>query len=447
MQYKIDNIKQNLKNEIKLIEKIFSNYNQYFLDYFYFLSFHHFYDNIENINNKHLRKFKDSINFEEQTKILMNYIISNNNEIKYKNVLIKKLIDFGGIISKINDKYFFSYSYLSNIAEIDKYHKDKNEIYYLPKSKISFPDKIYSVSCSNKSNKIYACLNHRKAVAIFQYNLIKKTMNLCEEEIRGLTYNPHFNKCIELVDDYVATSEMDEINIWFKFQDDNKFYSNVRRLLFAPKINDILLINNNYFISSHYESEIIVFYDINDSYKESIITDIKPYNYSNCLYLFNEYIIVNCINGISLISINTRQLVQFIEYSKPYDDINQIFIGNDDNIYISDFSSETFLVKYEFRDGYFVIKEKYKSIETDKKRAYFLANSSLFKMMCINDEDIIIWGKNMWILEETMNDSNKLTDNENEDELEEEKEEEESQMSESEINEISEEDSEEGSED
>ena len=43
---KIEGLKKNLLYEIELMEKMFSNYNKFFLNYTYFKNFEYFYDYI-----------------------------------------------------------------------------------------------------------------------------------------------------------------------------------------------------------------------------------------------------------------------------------------------------------------------------------------------------------------------------------------------------------------
>ena len=47
LNYKIEELKQNLLSEIDLMEKIFYNYNRYFINYTYFKNF----DNCKNYMN------------------------------------------------------------------------------------------------------------------------------------------------------------------------------------------------------------------------------------------------------------------------------------------------------------------------------------------------------------------------------------------------------------
>ena len=211
-----------------------------------------------------------------------------------------------------------------------------------------------------------------------------------------------------LVDNYLATYDTFEINIWFKFEDDIEYYSNIKKIRCGSleKISDILLINNNYFISSHYKSKIIKFYDINNSYKETIVSGIDCIDSSDSLLLFKGFIVINCIKGIALLSINTKELVQYLILNDNYYCKSKTVFRNDENIYIFGYFDNIYnkklsLLKLEFRDGLFNTKEKYKQIiMKDNNNRDGWGAIFLYKIICINNEDIIAWGPDIWILKE-----------------------------------------------
>ena len=63
---KIERIKRNLRSEIRLLKKLFFNFNQDYMDYNYYNEFHYFFKNNENsfFNDKYLKKFTNSPNFD-----------------------------------------------------------------------------------------------------------------------------------------------------------------------------------------------------------------------------------------------------------------------------------------------------------------------------------------------------------------------------------------------
>ena len=81
---KIELLKENLKNEISVLEKLFNNYSQSYINYTHFKNFIYFYENLKLFNNDYLSKFSKSIDFEEQTKHLLELLCNQklkNNEI------------------------------------------------------------------------------------------------------------------------------------------------------------------------------------------------------------------------------------------------------------------------------------------------------------------------------------------------------------------------------
>ena len=117
------------------------------------------------------------------------------------------------------------------------------------KAKINFNDKIYSVSFTNINNKIYICLLNEKVIKILDFNLDLKQLKICDEEIRDNSLH-HFNKFIHLFKEFVATSDNNNIIIWKKNSNNNNNYSKIKTIQLNTDINDLLLINNDYFISS-----------------------------------------------------------------------------------------------------------------------------------------------------------------------------------------------------
>ena len=410
---KINNLKDSLRNELDLYKKMFINYNQFFADYYYYINFQNFYDDFDSTNNTYIDLFSNSKFFDEQTEILVKFIIQKNRKNKkHKEGTLKRLLKFSnnGIISKINNKYFFSYSDKTNTVEIDKYHKEKKGIYYLPKSMIDFQYKIESVSCSSITNRIYACLSNKLVVKIFEYDLKDKTMVLCEEEIKddnSYLFISNFFKCIGLPKGFAATSDRDKISIWAKRDNNSKYYSNVKNINSYGKALDLLLINNNYFIAAHnyYNSDILVFYKTKNYKKSKILLDKCIFQQSNSLLKFKDYIIVNCFDGFALISIKSQELIQYRCNFKGYPN-KHICIGNNDEIYIINSSYNKICIKkLVFKDGFFKTKEEYKQIQLNKKVGKF--HNKEFRhlqMICVNNDDIIVWNRNIYILEEKDND-------------------------------------------
>ena len=71
---KIERIKQNLRIEIKLLKKLFLNFNINHIDYTYYSNFHSFLDSLKNYDNEYLKGFMESKSFEDKTKFIFNLI-------------------------------------------------------------------------------------------------------------------------------------------------------------------------------------------------------------------------------------------------------------------------------------------------------------------------------------------------------------------------------------
>ncbi len=218
---KIEELKQNLKDEISLLEKIVMNFNNTFINYNYFNVFKYINKNVCNQNNNNkLIEFYNTYNFEEKTKILFEvfkYLGKKKEEIvksQVNKVLINLSFDF---IKKISNDIFFGYSneyiYLLNYDEIQK------RIFY--NSKIPFKEKIYSVSSYDKKNRIFICLLNSRKILILDYNNFNINNNI-KEINDDLMFNNsnHFNKCIKLNDKVIAASDKFNIILWIENEND-----------------------------------------------------------------------------------------------------------------------------------------------------------------------------------------------------------------------------------
>ena len=172
------------------------------------------------------------------------------------------------IITKINDKYIFSNSYG---AEVKISYIDKNG-YLKPllKTIIEFRKPIHSASISPQKNKIYACLTKSRNVVIFNFDLENKLMEQNKVEIfdEGADW---FNKCIEIKDDHVVTADSKCIIIWEK---SNDTYIRKKILHLNIETNDLLLINDEFFVSSQTYEKTITFIDISNLEEDRIITNV-----------------------------------------------------------------------------------------------------------------------------------------------------------------------------
>ena len=398
---KIERLKNNLKSEIKLLKKMFSNFNQFFVDYSYYKNFKELK---EVFNNIYLKKFYNSFNFKEKSKNLIEALFYNKSKfISKKAVLVKKCKLVDDLIVVLNDNYFFCNSDKNKSVDISYYCIEDNQIY--SNSTIDFKEKIYSVSFSPEKNNIYACLYNQRVVKIFNLNT-KNKLKLCEEEIKDIKlFSSHFNKCIFLTNDYVATSDNYNINIWKKnYNNKINYYSNRSEIDLNTPTYDLLLVDNEYFISSQGNLKTITFLDIKNFKIQKTLSKIDSIKSFNCLFLIKNYIIINCYHNLKVIYTKTKELIQVIEI--PYELGNyKICVGNN-NIYLLGYINKNLSVlKKELIDNSFILTEEYKIIETDNN--FFNEESSIISSnnlnIIYNNGFIIILGKSFYLLKEKIN--------------------------------------------
>ena len=158
-------------------------------------------------------------------------------------------------------------------------------------------------------------------------------MELNNNEIKGENIlNDKYLKCIELPNNILAAIEDVEkiISLWNL---DN--YSNIDKISINETIGDILLINSDYFISSQPNAKTLIFHNINSINDNKIINNINSCESIHCLSSNKNYILVCSKEGISVISIKHKELIQYYDTSnKYYNSFDRcIKIDEDNNIY------------------------------------------------------------------------------------------------------------------
>ena len=167
--------------------------------------------------------------------------------------------------------------------------------------------------------------------------------------------------------------------------------------------------NNDYLAFNQYYVVSLIFININDDFKvEKEIENIDSIKNANCLFLLKDFIVVNCLKGLAIISIKTKEMVQYIENNIGYKN-KTICTDNEDNIYILNNSKNLELVKMALSDGIFVIKEEYKNIELENDKSNDSDESKSSDSGSFDDLDlnmiynrgyIILWNKFVYILKE-----------------------------------------------
>ena len=372
------------------MEKMYSNFNIYFLNYTYFTNFNYF----NNYMNNNKIKFDKCYLFSEFRDILDElFHISQINEPKEEEIEKKEEFEINnGLIKKINDEYFFSYSTREEvgISYIDKY----GNLSQLEKTKIEFRRNIHSISLSLRKNKIFACLTNYRKVIIFNFDLENKLMEQNKNEITDEEENK-FNKCIEINDDNIVTADNKYIVIWEKSVDT---YIHKKKILLNVETNDLLFVNDEYFVSSQSNEGKITFIDISNLKEDKIIKKIDSMDNYNCLFLLKNYIIVNCKEGLAIILLETKELIIYIQNyieicSKrlsTYNNVNDLYIYILYPFHCLNLRYKIFVMKLEDNNVKLIKKYKDTSSDTDEN----------FDFLKMNENTILIWGYNLHIYKE-----------------------------------------------
>ncbi len=119
-----------------------------------------------------------------------------------------------------------------------------------------------------------------------------------------------------------------------------------KSIKFKEKIFDLLLVNEDYFILNLYQKSQIIFIDNNKLKIIKEINGIEYINPDNCLFLFNPYIVINCSDGIVLIAIKTKELIQYLYFEILT--IKEIFLGKNEINIIENFFESIYYIKLIF---------------------------------------------------------------------------------------------------
>ena len=416
LNQKIIRLKRNIIDEKELFQKLIFNFNQSFINYSYFSNFIYLNKYTNDFNNIYLDNFMKCSSFKEKGNILFEYLnlkdiqLQNISEMKvYTNIYLKQL-NFLNIdnITTITDNYFFKNSFDDKEIVVLKYNEKENTLNELEETKDIFIYKIYNITVFDNLNKtfsIYACLSGNKKIIIFNFDLNSENLIKSNDKIIKLGIG-FFKKIIKLSDEILATSDSNYgIDVWIKDKGSNTGYSHLSEILTKDYITDILSLNSDYFITAHINGKYINFYDIKSLSLEKSLNKINCLSAPNTLSNFNNlYIIVNCDKGFTIISIKTKEIVQFIQDYISYYNKKEFIIYNN-NIYImydniSDDSSESdvsddsekvqniiniFVLK--FSDIIFLPLKKYEKIR---------ANGDIH-LTCINNEKIMLYGKKIYL--------------------------------------------------
>ena len=413
---KIERLKKNIINEKELIKKLVINYNQSFINYAYYSNFHYLNRYSNKFNNDYFDNFLKCFTFQERTKILFDYFSKedkSSNIIPKTDYSLRKYNLYSDIIlSKISDNYYLKYSKQEKTIEVLKLNTKDDNLINLKQSTRHFAEDIYNISIFDNKDQtysIYICLSNLATIEIYKFNIVTGILTKSENEIEknGII---RFKKVIQMNNDLIATADQNKgIDLWTKDKDSPHGFSVLLEIIVSDSITDILSVNNEYFISSHYSTDKINFYDIKSLSIEKSLFNIDCIDNRNSLLLFkNGYILVNCINGIAMISIKTKEVIQDIKNFMGDYEKKEIFLCSNYNVCLmyldenqddkgneSDESEESEDEKKIM--NIFVLKYIDFSFQLSEKMENIKGNNNL-SLMCINNKNIILWGKSMMLI-------------------------------------------------
>ena len=379
---KIERIKQKLRSEIRILNKLFFNFNINYIDYTYYSNFHSFLHCLKDYDNEYLKGFMESKSFEDKTKFIFNLITleepkSGIEEIKFSP---KKLLDLDAeILENFTDDLLLhkeSNFHFEHGIQLIKYYKNKDS--FLIINQINFKENIHSLNFSPDKKKIYVCLEDKKAIKIINYNPIKNNLKLSEENIETNS-NGHFKKCIHINNNSLIAIDNLILYIWIKDDINSNKYTNIEKIKFKEEIYDICKINDDNLIIS--QKSKITFLNLKNLSERKNIKKIDSTSENNNLILIKDYILVNCEKGIAIISLKTKEMIQYIEWDKK--SALKLF---KDYIYI--FGKDNIIYKFYVFENNLKLLSK---IIINKK------NFSAYNIY-VNNEETFIWGNSLFRL-------------------------------------------------
>lgn len=142
----------------------------------------------------------------------------------------------------------------------------------------------------------------------------------------------YFSKCIK-INNHFITNDVTNISICHKNTESNK-YDILKSIELYTFTSNLLSIDNSSFISTQPEKKKLTLFEFNNFNEILTINNIDCVDYLQCLFNYkNEYIIINCFNGLGLLSIDTKEIIQYIKIKNNsfekqimFDDNNLIYL-------------------------------------------------------------------------------------------------------------------------
>ena len=218
----------------------------------------------------------------------------------------------------------------------------------------------------------------KKPIKIINYNPLKNNLKLSEENIETNS-NGHFKKCIHINNNSLIAIDNLILYIWIKDDINSNKYTNIEKIKFKEEIYDICKINDDNLIIS--QKSKITFLNLKNLSERKNIKKIDSTSENNNLILIKDYILVNCEKGIAIISLKTKEMIQYIEWDKK--SALKLF---KDYIYI--FGKDNIIYKFYVFENNLKLLSK---IIINKK------NFSAYNIY-VNNEETFIWGNSLFRL-------------------------------------------------
>ena len=378
---KIEQLKYNLLSEIKILNKLFSNFNFDYNEFAYYENYFRIVNDLDNNQNRFLRRFMETRSFEEKTFNIYKILSIDEHEpliIDAKTKKVHKLMDFK-ILDNLSDEIML----ISDEESIGlmKLNEDGG-ISIDEENKIKFP-KISTFFVSKDKTKIYAIPDGQNVINIFNYNHEKNTLLLIYKNIPSPSNEI---KKFELIDEnYLFLMDDNYIYLLTKNNCNNFLCTNEKFL--AEILFDECKVDDKYIIVSHQYH--LTFIKIENLIEEKVILNVDCIEDNNNLTLIKDFVLVNCYDGIAIISIKNKEMIQYIEMDNRYSSNKIIKKSSEDLIYI--WRSYNNVYAYIFDDYELKLV---KVIHCLKEDNYFLKYSRYLKF---THRDFFITGKDLVI--------------------------------------------------
>ena len=416
---KIEHLKENILNEKSLLNKLILNFDKNFLDYTYFKNINYLYKYTNIIYSELINKYT----FENRTKYLMKYLCvdleteKENNETdvtqtylnltendKYKNPLI---------IKKINDDCYLNYS-KKKVISLMTYDTNIDSLIKLDKisfKKYKYIEYIYVSNDKNDKNiyYIYICLKEKKVIKFLKVNVRDWKLEKMKDKIKEKTKG-YFINCIYIGKSQFATvdNKNNSVKIWKK---NENIFLNIKEIEFSDEIHNLLFVNNEYLVVPSLYKYI---YFINNNTLD-IEKQLKVEEFNDVMNLNDEYIIYDDYEGVGLIYIKTKEVVQFTKvnfelifidhesfYTYDKENSNELKSRTNHNgYYVYGYDYEIKITKYEFIKDTFIQNAQYiytDHFESDEhhENAYDEFEEKDLNMIIIKNR-MILWNDKVYI--------------------------------------------------